>query len=574
MAAVVAEEKQARVGTTGAPQFAHRSARSMAELRTTGRWMGPHDRPLLGWLTTLAGTVGDIGVVIVPPVGYEYWTTHRTLRSLAERLARQGCTVLRVDHDGTGDSAGSQWDPDRVSCWRATIGHAAAELSRLGTARLVIVGLRLGASFALLDGHAAGAEGVVAWAPVARGRRYVKEVQMLATPVPSDSVYPERDGAVVSAGTVFSAQTLNDLAALDLTTLDERPAGRVIVIDRPDRASSTDVVDRLEALGAKVDHLVLPGSEHALDQPTEYATVPDEIIDEICLWVGTSATTPASLGSPISSATIAWDGKPVTEEVVELGDAHLVGVLGRPPTPPLATVVFLNSGSEPHVGPGRAWVEYGRALVAAGYATVRLDFSGWGESPDLDHAPGRPYDAHTIGEAASAVRALDQLGLGPVVLAGLCAGAWIALRVAVDVPLGGIIAINPQLYWQDGDPVEADIVAETHARRVGEISRYKSGARWGLWTALDMVGARHPASTWLRQLVTGRARVLMIFTDGDDGLQFLEDRVGRAWRRAQRHGAAQVAVVPDIDHAMHRQWRRVEVIAAMRAFLDGWTRSG
>ena len=347
-----------------------------------------------------------------------------------------------------------------------------------------------------------------------------------------------------------------------------------MVIDRPDRASSTDVVDRLEALGAKVDHLVLPGSEHALDQPTEYATVPDEIIDAICRWVGTSATTPASLGSPTSSATIAWDGEPVTEEVVELGDAHLVGVLGRPPTPPLATVVFLNSGSEPHVGPGRAWVEYGRALVAAGYATVRLDFSGWGESPDLDHAPGRPYDAHTIGEAASAVRALDQLGLGPVVLAGLCAGAWIALRVAVDVPLGGIIAINPQLYWQDGDPVEADIVAETHARRVGEISRYKSGARWGLWTALDMVGARHPASTWLRQLVTGRARVLMIFTDGDDGLEFLEDRVGRAWRRAQQHGAAQVALVPDIDHAMHRQWRRVAVIAAMRAFLDGWARPG
>ena len=27
-----------------------------------------------------------------------------------------------------------------------------------------------------------------------------------------------------------------------------------------------------------------------------------------------------------------------------------------------------------HVGPGRAWVEYGRALNRAGYAALRLDF--------------------------------------------------------------------------------------------------------------------------------------------------------------------------------------------------------
>ena len=68
-----------------------------------------------------------MGVVIVPPVGYEYWSSHRTLRTLAERLAGQGCCALRFDFDGTGDSAGDQWDPgpgaglaERASIMRPT----------------------------------------------------------------------------------------------------------------------------------------------------------------------------------------------------------------------------------------------------------------------------------------------------------------------------------------------------------------------------------------------------------------------------------------------------------------------
>ena len=85
-----------------------------------------------------------MGVVIVPPVGYEYWTAHRTLRTLAERLAAEGCLALRFDFDGTGDSAGDQWDPDRVEAWLSGLDHAADALRRWGVSRLVIVGLRVG----------------------------------------------------------------------------------------------------------------------------------------------------------------------------------------------------------------------------------------------------------------------------------------------------------------------------------------------------------------------------------------------------------------------------------------------
>ena len=95
---------------------------------TTGQWIGPADRPLMSWLTAPVGATGSVGVVLVPPLGYEYWTSHRTLRTLAERLAQNGCLALRFDLDGTGDSAGDQWDPSRLEHWTAGVGHAADAL--------------------------------------------------------------------------------------------------------------------------------------------------------------------------------------------------------------------------------------------------------------------------------------------------------------------------------------------------------------------------------------------------------------------------------------------------------------
>ena len=463
-------------------------------IATTGQWIGQPDHPLMSWLTAPQDGTSTRGVVLAPPVGYEYWSAHRTLRTLAERLAERGHQVLRVDYDGTGDSAGDQWDPGRVAAWRTGIRQAAQALRSWGVTELVVLGLRVGGTFALLEGGAVGADAVVAWAPVVRGRRYVSEVQLLGLPVPEDPSSPARSGAFVQAGSVFSAETLAELGAINLATLPELPAARVLVVDRPDKPASTALLDRLRALGVDPDHLVRPGTELLLDRPTEYATVAEDIVDEICRWIGPGAVELETLSHADrwTSAPILWRGKLVDEEVVELGPSGLVGVLTRSTRLSRATVVWLNSGSEQHVGPGRAWVEYARELALSDYTSVRLDFSGWGESPDLGHAPGRPYDQHGIGEAGEVVKALRALGHRRVVLAGLCAGAWIGLRAALRTDVDGVVAINPQLYWQPGDPVEADIVSETRVRRRSEIRRNKTLGSVGLWSLLDAVGSRPP----------------------------------------------------------------------------------
>ena len=542
---------------------------------TSGQWIGPPERPLMSWLTAPVGRVGRVGVVIVPPAGYEYWSAHRTLRTLAERLAQQGCLALRFDYDGTGDSAGDQWDSARLEAWGDGVAHAATTLRQWGVTTLVVIGLRIGGSFALMQGDAVDADAVVAWVPVVRGRRYVRELQLLGLAVPENSGSPEWSGGVVQAGSVFSTETLAELGAVDLASLPDRPAPKVLIVDRDDKPASTALLDRLRALGVEPDHLVLGGMDQVLDRPTEYATAADDMIDGICRWVGPGdvSDSPAPAPAPVASqlpvkATFDWKGGSVHEEVTRLGVDGLVGILTRPLGSSRGTVVFLNSGSEHHVGPGRAWVEYARDLAGTGFTSLRVDFSGWGESPDRGHAPGRPYDQHGIDEVREVVDALRGRDHRRIVLAGLCAGAWIALRAALDVDVEGVVAINPQLYWQPGDPVEADIVSETRVRRQPEILRNKRMRSLGVWSLLDILGVRDPAAVWLRALEARRVPTLAVFAEGDDGIEFLRDRVGRAWRRALRSGLTSTVVVKGIDHPMHRHWERPAMVSAIAAWLE------
>ena len=530
----------------------------------SGAWFGPDDRSLAGWWSAPVRPT-DSGVVIAPAIGYEWWSTHRTLRTLAERLADSGHLVLRFDYDGTGDSAGDRWDGDRVAAWRASLHHAVAAMRTHGIDHLTVVGLRFGGLLALLDGATLGADAIAAIAPVDSGRRFAKELRLLGIPVPGV------EGAVVNAGLVVTPQVTADLGRLDLHEIVAAPARRVLVLARPETPADA-LVDRLTALGSDVTAEPATDIGDALGVATEDAVVPATLVDRVVRWIGpaASAAAPPRVASARSmasaertTATIRIGDRVVRKSFVLAGD--LVAVRTDPPDGPGdATVIFLDSGSEPHVGPGRAWVDYARAIAGEGISTLRIDYSGWGESPNRGHAPGRPYDRHCLDETAGLVDALDRAN-GPIVLAGLCAGAWMAMRAARTVDVAGIVAINPQLYWDFGDPIEATI-AQTHQRRAEERRRIARGRRWGWWSVLDALGRRPMAVHWLSTLRTRRTRLLMLFSEDDDGLEYLEDRCGRALARERHHGYLEVEELGDLDHQMYREWRRPYVASRIAAF--------
>lgn len=535
-----------------------------AAVSTVGRWFGPPERPLLGWLSRPPVAVTSVGVAILPAVGYPYWSSHRTLRTIAERLVGSGHTVLRFDYDGCGDSDGDQWDCERLAAWRASVVAAAAELRAIGCRELVLVGVRLGGLLALIEAPGIGAATVVAWEPVSSGRRYVREIRLLATAMPATQ--PDRPrGTMVAAGVVFTPQTLEDLSALGLGDVAAAAPRTLIVGDREDR----ELLEHLRGLGAHVEQRLLDG-RLALEVPAEDATVPTAIVESICAWIGPAASgTPGRPPAQRSRAQLSSAGEALAEEVVTLGPDRLVGVISEADAlaDDALTVVFLNSGSEPHIGSGRSWVEYARTLAVLGYRTVRTDFRGWGESPDDGFAPGRPYDAHCEEDTITIVRALRERGHERVVLVGLCAGAWVALRAVLREPPAGVIALNPQLYWQPGDPVEA-LMADTRVRRTAEREREQRGGRCGVWTALDVLGQRPWAARWLDELVRAAVPISLLFAEGDDGLEYLRNRVARRLAHAQRSGVVSIVEMAGIDHSMHRAWLRERVIAAIREQLE------
>lgn len=138
---------------------------------------GPPGHELFAMLHTPSGSaVARPGVVLCPPLGQETIRAHRTFKVLAERLARAGHTVLRLDYFGSGDSDGDD-SQLTLSGMAADIATADAQLREISNAQATIwIGLRLGAAAALQAVQLSGIKPaqVLLWDPIFDGQAYLE----------------------------------------------------------------------------------------------------------------------------------------------------------------------------------------------------------------------------------------------------------------------------------------------------------------------------------------------------------------------------------------------------------------
>jgi alpha-beta hydrolase superfamily lysophospholipase len=165
-------------------------------------FIAARERPLFAWHHAPAPQHRrGAGVLLCPPLGYEYMSAYQSWRLLAERLAALGFDAVRLDYDGTGNSAGDQQDPGRIDAWLGSIESAIVETRRLaGSSHLALVGLRLGALLAMQAAAArGGVERLVLWSPFRSGRSYVRELRVVSGLTREDHAREDPEGPGINA---------------------------------------------------------------------------------------------------------------------------------------------------------------------------------------------------------------------------------------------------------------------------------------------------------------------------------------------------------------------------------------
>ncbi len=529
----------------------------------SARWFGPTGRPLFGWVHHPADGLASGGVVLCPPLAREWVNAHYCYRVLAEQLAAAGLLAVRFDYDGTGDSAGSDHDPDRTEAWLASIEAAVALVRQAGCRSVSLVGMRIGALLAAVAAaRMGGVSAVVLWDPCPSTRSFLREQAALAR-LAGVTDHPEQAAGELP-GMVLGPKSAADLEALAVPP-PVTPPDRVLLLTRPGRRPQLDLA---QALGAEVTHGAADGQERLLEVDLAERQVPDRTVAEVVSWLRADAAGRSPVTVPgTDQARIALGATELSERTVRIGPAGLFGIVTEPPAPAVSTtVLMLNSGNNSHVGPSRLWVELSRRWAAMGVRCVRLDQSGLGDSPTRPgQAPQVIRAPENFDDVADARRALAT-DPHDVVLVGLCSGAYQALEAALDQPARAVYAINPVLHftppelatgpmdprrricWPVGSVVSAYrlLAAQPLRRRLSKLT----------WKLAHRLHRRRSPIGWLGELQRAGTKVL-IMCGSDEARSFGLETYGSLVGQAGR--SVQVEVVEGLDHALVPARQRVAV---------------
>jgi len=570
---------------------------------------------LFGWLhMPKENARTDLGIVVCKPFGYEAVCAHGSIRAFADACASAGATVLRFDYTGTGDSSGTDTDTDAISQWCSDIRAAMDALRETGhVARFGLLGMRFGA---LLAGVVADAdpsvEHVIAVAPVMSGRRYLRELRAFQVTAPLEA--SPADLAMTQSGLEvngfrLSKPSVDHLAKIDLARLGARVVPNLLVLDRDDLPGATHWAEALAARGANVCYEALPGYLDMVATP-HAAQIPAAMLSAIAGYVSRQPRTTQPACPPVghewseSMQLKTPDGSRLIERAVYVDAGRTLFAIttelerpaGRPPH--RHGVVMLNGGATSHIGPNRMYVELARRWAARGYCVLRLDLAGLGDSATRPGANcNEVYPPGALDDVSAAINFLRRdLAVENVTLAGLCAGAYHALRSAISgLHVNTVLLVNPlTFYWKQGsrlsDLQDAEVVRNPGIY-AGKLRSYASwrklmAGRVNLWRIV-MIFLRRGLMTagssardlsrllrirlpqdlgWELQALASRGvRIVFLFARGDVGMDLLRMQGGSAVKSIGDR--CRVHVINGADHIFSQGAARDELLQLLTSEL-------
>ncbi len=426
------------------------------------------------------GAATGIGVVIVPPFGWEDMSSYRPRRMWAQALADAGATVARIDLPGSGDAAGGPSDPGRLPAWIDAVGAAATHLRLAhGVRRVVAIGIGTGGMLSVKATEAgAPIDDLVLWGVAARGRAVLRQLTVFAKMEAEaravgsgggDEVEDHLpEGALGVGGYLLTAETASDLKALDLRAiaLPGGPGRRALLLEQDGISVDAALAGALREAGVEVTERPAQGFGKMMLEP-QFSRAPEEAIATVAQWLAQtpSGDGPAPAHDPAAAPVVADElvdadaGFRERFVLVQDPDGDLFGVATDPLGPAAPVRVGFLGGTGHRIGPNRMWVEAARRWAARGVPSVRLDFAGIGDAggeppPDV---PSLYRDVY-VGQLR---RALDRVSAPEdrvTVPVALCAAAYWAVQTSLSderrvVPF----MVNPGMLSWDADEHQANM---------------------------------------------------------------------------------------------------------------------
>jgi len=526
------------------------------------------------------------------PLGFEAMCTGQTYAVLADTLARSGFDVLRFDYQGTGDSAGTDADPDRVAAWVASTVAAAGELARrAGIDRLALFGVRMGATLAVQAARElGGVDSLVLWAPCVTGRAFTRELRAASAgrAQPPAGSHP---GDIEALGCLYTAQTLRDLQQLDCTRVEAPPARRALVVLRDDMPGESPLPAAWRDKGVEVTAQVLAGYSGMMVEPHK-GVVEQASLDAIAGWL--LAAPPAAPQAPADVPAVPVACTPgqlpggIREIPLRFGPAQsLFGILAEPPGDGgraaerrRTAILFLNVGHNYRIGPNRLYVHMARSLAACGFRALRFDLSGIGDSPGTaGPRKGNYYAKGSTVDVSAAIDRLEAEGCNRFWLMGVCSGSFVAFQAALADPrVSGQVLMNSRLLeWQEGADedmwqasmqqhykstafyrrelmrpqvyrrlLRGEVDVRGIARRVGTVLEAR------LKRVVDRLLNRAPRDesvlSQARRISARGVDTLLVMAADDDGRDYIEYHFGRLGSRMAGDPNFRMTVVEGCDH--------------------------
>ncbi|WP_167285029.1 serine aminopeptidase domain-containing protein [Marilutibacter alkalisoli] len=257
-------------------------------------------------------------------------------------------------------------------------------------------------------------------------------------------------------------------------------------------------------------------------------------------------------------------------ESVHRFGAGLIGVLHRPHAQARGgarntAVILFNAGLVHRAGPYRGYVRLARALAAAGFAVLRFDQAGRGDSPTASPSTG---DRHQREAQAAMTLIGAETGAMRFVLGGICSGADDAFHIAVrDRRVAGAILLDGPGYRTRGFWIRHLLPRLFSPRRWLSLARRLRAEKTpGLLDYRDFP-ERADAARQLAGLVDRGVRLLCLYTSGSYYYFNHAGQFAAALGRAGRAPQVRVELWRDCEHTFYLRRERERLVARVTDWM-------